>query len=79
MLREGHPGTQKLKDVVISKKNKKSYKDPLSLSLSLSLSPSFYSLASICPLLKTERPNVTITARFVFTPPLEGGQIRFST
>jgi hypothetical protein len=38
MLREGHPGTQKLKDVVISKKNKKSYKDPLSLSLSLSLS-----------------------------------------
>jgi hypothetical protein len=50
MLREGHPGTQKLKDVEFSKTKQKTLQRPaLSLSLSLLLL-----LGLNLPLLKTE-------------------------
>lgn len=76
MLREGHPGTQELKDVEFSKTKQKVLQRPRSLSLSLLLLLGL-NLSTLED--RKQRPNETITARFVFAPPLEGGQIRFST
>jgi len=76
MVREGHPGTQKLKDVEFYKTKQKNLTKTRSLSLSLLLLLRL-NLSTLED--RKQRPNETITARFVFAPPLEGGQIRFST